>query len=151
MPLPPQTPWPNMQKHYTHAHTNSCVCAAKCRKAAQEADCWSVVCAVKPNPSHPASPCCDPVRAPNHILMYGQASRGESSWLWRVWVERFDHAAPSRFSSPQVCTVTTQGSCRFRPPPPLLVPGHQGLLIKPRREGPLNLANCLIYETPEWQ
>lgn len=59
----------------------------------------------KPNPSHPASPRCVSVRAPNHILMYGQASQGERSRLRRVWVECLGQSAPFRFSPPQISAV----------------------------------------------
>lgn len=56
----------------THTHPGSCGCSSG------EADCGCGF-GCKPDPSHPARV---PVRAPDHILTYGPASRGQQHRLW---------------------------------------------------------------------
>jgi len=130
--------YPNTQHiHKPYTHTSSCVCSiADCRKAGGRL--W--VCGLhrKPNPSHPASPRCVPVRAPNHILMYGQASQGARSRLRQVWVE-----CEGRPASFQPSAELISATCDSRPQK---VSDHQELLFAPRSEGPLDPANGLISE-----
>jgi len=86
-------PLPSLPKHTAHTETTHIHTRLQYSWVQEgRAGGRLLVCGLhcKPNPSHPASPHCVPVRAPNHILMYGQASRGESSTLRRAWAVRLD-------------------------------------------------------------